>query len=252
VILHPYRRVRYERNGRVFHAYDPPLQRLRSSRITRLYPPMIRAISSLSVDRLSARARLAAPISIPYVGRYFHFYRFLASSGTRYENVMLTDVRDVFFQHDPFDFDIGDGANFFLEDGRHTLASERYDRDWLLTAYGEGTLRELGDRPISCSGITIGPRDAMLTYLRAMTDELLRLRHQTVGIDQGVHNYVIHKGLVSRARLIPNGAGAVFTVGLAPHGEIDAAIHERRFNVNVVHQYQHHPRLKKNLLQRLA
>lgn len=252
VLVHPYRRVRFERNGRVFHAYDPPLQRFRSSRITPLYPHVIRGLATFSTDRLAAGALLAAPLSLPYVARYFRFYRFLASSGPRYANVMVTDVRDVFFQRDPFDFDVGDAANFFLEDARHTLGSERYDREWLLTAYGDEALRELGDRLISCSGITIAPRYAMLVYLRVMTAELLRLPRQTVGIDQGVHNYVIHKGLVPRARLIRNGEGPVFTVGLAPHEEIDAALDAACFDANVVHQYQHHARLAETLLQRLA
>jgi hypothetical protein len=252
VVLHPYRRIRFERNGRVFHPYDPPLQRFRSSRITPLYPRVIRGLAGFSPDRLGARARLAAPISIPYVARYFRYYTFLTSSGARYDNVMVTDVRDVFFQRDPFDFEIGEEVHCFLEDERQTLATERFDRNWLLIAYGEETLRELGDKPISCSGITIAPRNAMLNYLRVMTAELLRLRRQIAGIDQGVHNYAIHRGLVPRARLVRNGDGPVFTVALVPQEETDAAIDQGRLDANVVHQYQHHARLKETLLQRLA
>lgn len=252
VTVHPYRWLRFEQNGRVFHPYDPPLQRVRSSRVTPLYPSLIRGLGSLARDRLAARARLAAAISIPYVARYFRYYRFLASAGNRYENVMLTDVRDVFFQRDPFDFDVGEDAHFFLEDERYTLASERYDRDWLLTAYGEDTLRELGDKPISCSGVTIARSAPMLGYLRVMTEQLLELPRQTAGIDQGVHNYVIHKGLVPRARLVRNGEGAVFTVGLVPPADVDAAIDEGRLDANVFHQYQHHARLAGILLRQLA
>jgi hypothetical protein len=252
VVLHPHRRIRFEADGRVFHAYDPPLRRFHSERITSLYPRMVRALGGLSGDRLGARARLAAAISVPYVARYFRYYRFLATGGARYENVMLTDVRDVFFQRDPFDFEVGEVANCFLEDDRHTLASESYDRGWLLAAYGEETLHELGDKPISCSGITIGPREAMLDYVRVMVDELLRLPRQYAGIDQGVHNYVLYKELVPRARLIRNGDGPVFTVGLVPHAEIDALIEAGRLNSNVVHQYPHHAGLKETLLRQLA
>jgi hypothetical protein len=251
-IVHPYRRLRYERNGRVFDAYDPPLRRFRSSRITPLYPVVIDAFGRLSPDPLAARARLAAPISVPHVGRYFHFYRFLKAAGKEYANVMVTDVFDVFFQRDPFDFDVDDHVHAFLEDHRQSLGGERYHRDWLRTAYGEEALRELADKPISCSGTTIASRDRMLEYLRVMTEGLLDLRRQTVGIDQGVHNYLLHKGLVPRARLTPNGVGAVFTVAHVPHREIDVAIDNGRLDVNVVHQYQHHARLKELLLQRLV
>jgi hypothetical protein len=253
VIVHPYRHLRFERNGRVFDAFDPPLRRFQTARISSLYPTVIRALGGLSKDPLAARARLAAPISIPHVARYFHFYRFLADPrNRRYENVMLTDVYDVFFQRDPFDFDIDGRVNFFLEDESQTLGSERYHRDWLLTAYGEETLRELSDKPISCSGTTIAARDGMFTYLHAMTQELLRLPRQTVGIDQGVHNYVIHRGLIPRARLVDNGSGAVFTVAHVPPSDIEAAIDEGRLNTNVVHQYQHHARLQEMLLARLG
>jgi hypothetical protein len=248
VFVHPYRRIRLERNGRVFHAYDPPLRRLHSERLTTLYPAVI---SGLSAGRLRARARLAGAISIPYVARYFHYHRFLLESGERYENVMLTDVRDVFFQRDPFGFEIGDQANCFLEDERHTLASEKFDRAWILSAYGEETLAELGQKPISCSGITIGPRDAMQAYVGVMVEELLRLRHQFAGIDQGVHNYVLYKGLVPGARLVRNGDGPVYTVGLVPHAEIDAALEAGGLDSNVVHQYPHHARLRETLLARL-
>jgi hypothetical protein len=253
VILHPYRHLRYERNGRIYDAYDPPLRRFRLSRITPLYPPLIRTLSNLSTDRLRTAARLAAPISIPHVARYFRFYRFLADTANHaYENVMLTDVYDVFFQRDPFDFDIGEDVHVFLEDERQTLGSERYHRDWLRIAYGEETLRQLGDKAISCSGITIARRGEMLAYLRFMTEELLKLPRQTVGIDQGVHNYVIHKHLLPRVRLVRNGAGAVLTVAQVPPDEIDRAIDDGRVDSNAVHQYQHHARLKEVLLNRLV
>jgi hypothetical protein len=253
VILHPYRLVRYERNGRIYHAYDPPLRRLQLSRLTPLYPPLIRAVTRFSADQLMARARIAAPFSIPHVARYFRFYRFLADETNRsYENVMLSDVYDVFFQRDPFAFDIGDDVHVFLEDDRQTLAVERYHRDWLRVAYGDETLRELGDKPISCSGITIAGREEMLAYLRVMTEELLKVPQQTVGIDQGVHNYVIHKRLLPRVRQVRNGVGAVFTVAHVPSEEIDSALDEGRVDANAVHQYQHHARLKEVLLDRLG
>lgn len=253
VTVHPYRHLRFERNGRVFDAFDPPLRRFRTARISSLYPPVIRALGRFSTDPLATRARLTAPISVPHVARYFHFYRFLSAPGARrYENVMLTDVYDVFFQRDPFDFDIGDSVHVFLEDHRQTLGAERYHQDWLATAYDEDTLHALGDRPISCSGTTIASREAMIGYLRVMTEELLELPRQTVGIDQGVHNYVIHKGLVPHARLVPNGAGAVFTVVHVPPTDIDAALDQGRMNANVVHQYQHHARLQEMLLGQLG
>jgi hypothetical protein len=199
-----------------------------------------------------ARAKLAAKISIPYVARFFRFFEFLASAPIAYRNVMLTDVRDVFFQRDPFDFDIGNRVNCFLEDERQTLGSERHNRAWLTTAYGEEVARSLADKPISCSGVTIGSRDAVFEYLRVLVGELLELRTQSVGIDQGVHNYVLHRELVPRSALLRNWDGPVLTLALVPPAEVEAAARNGRLNANVLHQYNHHPQLSARLLHELV
>jgi hypothetical protein len=248
IVLHPFTRIRFERGGRVFHPYDPPLRRFYSAKLAALYPPILHTLASPSRDPLTAQARLAAPISIPYVARFLRYYRFLRSTGTRYANVMLTDVRDVFFQRDPFDFDVGDSVNCFLEDESRTLATEPHNRNWLVEAYGKAVLRTLGDKAISCSGVTIGPRERILAYLEVMTRELLKLSHQATGIDQGVHNYVLHQGLVPSVRLIRNGEGPVLTLALVPRPEIEAAMEKGSLDANVLHQYYRHPRLSAALL----
>lgn len=252
VFVHLYRTLRFEHNARVFHAYDPPLRRFRTARFSVAYPGLLKAAAVPARDRLRAQARLAAPISIPYVGRFLRFFRFLASSGERYANVMVTDVRDVFFQRDPFDFDLDESLNCFLEDESHLLGTQQHNREWLLAAYGERVLEELAGKPISCSGVTIGPRDAMIDYLRAMSRELMKLKTQTIGIDQGVHNYVVYRDQVSHVRLLRNGEGPVLTLALMPPSDVDSLLNENLLAANVLHQYNHHPRLASELLDSLT
>src|SRR5439155_2364653 len=162
----------------------------------------------------TATARLMGALSNVEVARYFWFWDYLASRAEGYRNVMLTDVRDVLFLGDPFDFDIGDAVCSFEEDGRLTIGCQTNNRGWLHGAYGQEALDELADRPIVCSGITIGEASAVLDYSRVIVDHLARLSRQFKCMDQGVHNYVLHKGLVPQARLVPNGSGIVLTVGL--------------------------------------
>ncbi len=246
VVVDQFVRVRVKRGPRVF-------QPLRSSRVTRAYSPVLRIASRMTRDTTSASAWLAAPLSVPSVARYLRYYRFLSTAPKdRYENVMITDTSDVYFQSDPFDFQIGTQVNCFLEDARETLSSEPANRYWLASAYGEQVVDELGSLTISCSGVTIGPYRAILEYLRVMADSLLRLRYQWAGIDQAVHNYMIYKELVPGVKLVANGEGPVLTLGIVPPAEVAAALSDGYASVPILHQYDRHPHLQEILLSRLG
>jgi hypothetical protein len=117
---------------------------------------------------------------------------------------MLTDVRDVVFQSDPFDFDFRNQLHCFLEDARETLATQPHNRKWLQAAFGDAVMNELGASPISCAGVTIGPQELVLSFLSVMVDFLLKLPRQGTGLDQAVHNYVLQKRLVPQPCLDSN------------------------------------------------
>ena len=107
--------------------------------------------------------------------RFFVYYRYLLEHGQSYANVMLTDVRDVLFQSNPLGLEVADELQCFLEDARLTLGTERHNRKWLQTAFGDVVAEELTEAPIVCAGVTIGPRGIMLEYLKVMVKFLLRL-----------------------------------------------------------------------------
>jgi hypothetical protein len=236
------RRLQVRVAGRRLHPYHARLRRLQP-----LYPTAIRWASSFAPDPRLAAARLAAPISVRDVRRFFVYYRHLSNRRDTYANVMLTDVRDVLFQGNPFDFEIGERLHCFLEDSRERLATQHHNQKWLRAAFGDEVVSELGDRPISCAGVTIGSDELVLSYLGVMVEFLLKLRQQGTGLDQAVHNYVLQKGLVPHARLVPNGAGVVATLGTVPEHDLNALL-----DAPVLHQYDRHPVLANALLQRLA
>lgn len=185
------------------------------------------------------------------MARFFYYHAFLhrAASGG-YANVMLTDVRDVFFQRDPFAFDIGPFVHCFLEHEDATLGSQKHNREWMRAAYGDDVLREMANAPISCSGVTIGAERAVRGYLDVMVDLLLRLPRQEAGIDQAIHNYAIHRGLIRDLVLVPN-MGPVATLALVPAEIVLSALPDGYAHVNVFHQYDRHPPLTETLLSRL-
>jgi hypothetical protein len=211
------------------------------------WPPGFRhavgAVATLAHNPQMAKARIAGPIASPEVARYFWYFNHLLQVGARYRNVMLTDVRDVVFLGPPFGFDVGDRAHFFLESEDVRLEDSAYNRSWLATAYGDDVLEQLGGRPISCSGVTIGSVRGVLEYLEVMIDQLARLPRHIPGIDQGVHNFVVHKELVPGGLLVPNREGSVLTVGKMSAREAASALVEREEEVRMVHQYDRHPEL---------
>ncbi len=191
---------------------------------------------------LSARARLLGTVSNIDVARYFWSWLHLAGSRSSYRNVMLTDVRDVLFLRDPFRFDVGDAVCCFLEDERQTLGTQWMNRGWLEAAYGSDVADSLADRAISCSGVTIGSARAVQAYLAVMVRELARLPRQPSGIDQGVHNYVVHSGHVPEVRPLGNDTGPVLTIGIMSDEDAEKLVLARLDDANVVHQYDRHPR----------
>jgi hypothetical protein len=224
-VLSPYKR------SRVLWHFQPSYRRA------------VRLLSSLSGDRQAATRRIMAALSNVDVARYFWYLDHLSRYGSRYRHVMLTDVRDVVFTGSPFDFEIHDRVYFFLEDERWRINQNRISVGWLYEAYGAESVVRLGDRPLSCSGITIGTVPTVCAYLRAMVDELVRLPRQDSGIDQGVHTYVVYNDMVPNSELIANGDGPVLTVGLMPPGEALKALADPLAPVKVVHQYDRHPSL---------
>jgi hypothetical protein len=218
----------------------------------RLYPHLVRALAAPVRDRTRAKARFAAPLSAWHVARFFRYLRYLTGRAATFDRVLMTDVRDVLFRRNPFDNDLGDDVWCFLEDETKTLGSEPYNREWLVDAYGEAVADTLADRPISCAGVTMGSRPAVEAYLRVLVDGLVGLPRQPKGIDQAVHNFVIHNGLVPNVRLCANGDGPVLTLGAMSSEQAEAFVTRPDARVSVLHQHDRHRALGVRLLRELA
>lgn len=196
-------------------------------------------------DPYVAKARIIANILNVYCVRFPLYYKYLAENAGKYENVMITDVRDVIFQRDPFDFDIGDEVCCFLEDDRTRINECRSNTAWLEQGIGGGALAEVGDNVTSCSGVTVGSYRAMMHYLQVMLDRMLLLKSHPHGMDQGVHNYVLYKRLLKDVRVFRNGRGPVLTMGKTVDLETRFDSEGRVLNddgsvANVLHQYDRH------------
>lgn len=174
-----------------------------------------------------------------------------------YSNIMLTDVRDVIFQNDPFDFEFSNLC-CFLEDKGKTISSCPYNSSWIYNAFGVDTLKEIGSYNISCSGVTIGSYPSIIPYLDTMVYYIkkLGLKANIIGIDQGIHNYIVHKKLIDY-KFFENLDGPVLTMGYVNSKSLrfdndGFIINNNGDIINILHQYDRHRHIMYNIMAKLS
>lgn len=196
--------------------------------------------------------------SLPYNAlRYFLYLDFLRKADTPFAHILLTDVRDVVFQRDPFDFPWSEGLNCALEDRRMTIGDCPHNSHWIRTHLGEAALDAVRGKPISCSGTTVGGYQAVVRYLEALTARLLPFAggERMAGYDQGVHNQLVHSHEPETPVLRGND-GPVLTLGYVrgePATDDEGRVlNERGEAAVIVHQYDRKPELFQALRERFA
>ncbi len=195
--------------------------------------------------------------------RYFAYQAFLAEHGNRYRHILLTDVRDVFFQHNPFDISMPSPLNCFLEDKRTSIGTSSLNTAWVAAGYGKKTLKMLRDKAISCSGVTLGTSNAIQAYTAQMTQELMAVHRRTpnllyviIGLDQGVHNVLLYSHLLDATHLFSNEDGPVLTMGYMQEYEFVYSEQGELCNAagkaaHILHQYDRFPKIPDSLIATL-
>ena len=142
----------------------------------------------------------------------------------RYSRILLIDVRDTYFQRSPFDdlpvtTDNGDGGgrsggilrlyeeNATPSSAAANIGKSNYNSRWIRGAYGQAMLSQMKERPVVCSGSTIGDAVAIEAYLRAMVAQFDTTGCKQVGCDQGMHNYLYYSNSLNGVE----GIGEVIT-----------------------------------------
>lgn len=161
--------------------------------------------------------------------------------------VLLTDVRDVVFQGDPF-HPRPSGLEVFVENEDGRLGDHAFNMKHLAALVGEEMAAGLADRPCICIGTIMGPRDEVARLCRLILMLAAVPRSQVggaFGADQAAGNLAVHLDLAP-ARLQAN-FGRVATVGLTGGERLrfaDGLIFNPEGDVSpIVHQYDRHPEL---------
>lgn len=242
VRLPPVFSERHHRLRRLLHSFHAgPLHR------------MIGAHAARAPRRLLRLRRVLAEFHHIGCSRYWHYLAYLNSPAGAADRVLLTDVRDVVFQSDPFAATPADRMLCALE--RATLAGEPVNTRWLDFVYGRQAWSRFESERVSCAGTTLGPAPLIKRYLELVGAEIARLTPRLVGqdgLDQAVHNHVLRTRAELPVTFSDNGAGPIATlhgedVSRFPSSDAFPLLNLDLRPPAIVHQADRHPALAASL-----
>jgi len=224
--------------------------------------PYIKDPSKIDASSVSARYPKSRFKEIPMLSlRFIMYYLYLAKWKNEYSRVLLTDVTDVVFQKDPFDFEFDDNLLYcFLENRTRKIGSCVSNSAWVRSVFGEKVLNEIGANNIACAGVIAGSTDVVTEYLKSMIDCMMQFKKvhpSLIGDDQAIHNYLIYKKQPKYAKLVYNETGPVMHMHYVPKdsprfNNDGLLINDKGDVVNIVHQYNRHPLLEKKYQERYS
>jgi hypothetical protein len=172
-----------------------------------------------------------------------------------YSFVLLSDVRDVVFQDDPF-VGVKGGLLVSVENFDLTINSEDFNRGWILDAYGQDMLDRIGGCYISCSGVTLGDVKSVKVYVDKMLGEICsqpfkKMRSRIY--DQAFHNKLLHCGELESVVPCFSLQSNIATLGCMDIGQISMSNDGKVLNrdgtvIPIVHQYDRHQVLVEKFL----
>lgn len=179
--------------------------------------------------------------------RFFLALELVQAHLNSFDNVLLTDSRDVVVQRNPFER-IRHKVISGLEEKK--IGDCPMNSDWIRHVYGANISSDMADHRIVCCGVTLGPVREVEAYLLAMTREIWKCLPKVALIaqyDQGIHNYLIYSDRID-VELTDNRAGIIASLHHEnpEHIQTDRAegvITVRGKTPAIVHQYDRHRRL---------
>lgn len=197
-----------------------------------------------SINKVHQDAFLNSFMNIYHVvnARFAFYYKYLKNN--QFDNVFLTDVRDVVFQADPFENFTG-GCNVFNENELVDIQSCQWNSSWIKEGYGDEELRNIGDKEIYCAGTILADYESMMLFLAQLLKACIdwKGRMNIYGPDMGSFNYLIHNGLVDNLVKRKNGE-IVLTVSPETYDKIEITpegVSYNNFRPAVIHQYDRLP-----------
>jgi hypothetical protein len=145
----------------------------------------------VTVSSLSTR-KLHGPI---HAYRFERFAKIVAATASRYDQVLVSDTRDVAFQRHPFDGITSQACHAFLEGAGKTIGEEPTNLRWAKIFLSPEEVAKISTCRVSCCGVVLGGTTEMTEYLRRLAGYLhdlpLAIRREG-GADTVFHNRMLH------------------------------------------------------------
>lgn len=190
----------------------------------------------------------------PVVSRFAGF-DILLNERPWVRNALLTDVRDVVFQGDPFVPEVA-GLEFYAECDA-PLKAHDFNMKYLRAVAGDCFAESMAEQPCICVGTVMGPREALSRFCRLILMLGAIPRSEiggAFGADQASCNLAVHLGLIE-GQVFANHS-RVATLGMVAGDRlafVDGVICNPDGSASpVVHQYDRHPELMAAMWQRWA
>ncbi len=153
--------------------------------------------------------------------RYEVFHNFIKDKN--FDQILLCDSRDIYFQGNPFNFNFKNQINFFLED--YKIKNCPYNSNWILKTYGKKEYELISEKTILCSGTVLGKNEKIKEYLNKISEHIKNFRYKKRlkyyltfrtdpegrGCDQGHANYIAHKAKINNIEFHSNSEGPFAT-----------------------------------------
>lgn len=162
-------------------------------------------------------------------------------------DVLLTDVRDVIFQAEPFG-PPPRRLEVFVEYENGVLGDHAFNMKHLSALVGDEMAATLADKPCICVGTVMGPRDEIARFCKTVLMLAAIPRSEVggaFGADQAACNLAVHMGLVKAE--VQRNFGRVATLGMTAGDTItfqDGQVVNPDGSVSaIVHQHDRHPEI---------
>jgi hypothetical protein len=179
-----------------------------------------------------------------------------------YKHFLLADVRDVFFQSNPFD-NLPDGEFLyaFTEDPGLSIEREEHHINMILKLFGRETLEQFAGKTIICSGTILGTKQMMMNWLLGFRSYLTQIQKSKPAIcyemllDQVIANHIYYFQDNGKEIELKNNGDIVGTIGLCithPEHVGDMKIENGVIYLDgkipaIIHQYDRSPELFKQI-----
>lgn len=201
-------------------------------------------------------------IPIHVVASRFLKYLDVIQQSNNYKHFLLADIRDVFFQSNPFvDLPNEEYLFAFTEDPAVTIEKEKYHISMITRLFGVETLKQFSGKKIICSGTILGSKDKMFNWLCIFSQYLKEIQKSKPSIchemllDQVISNHIFYFEPNGQATEVKDNGDIVGTIGHCITHPEHSGVMQLRDNViylndkipSIIHQYDRSPDLFKHI-----